>query len=374
MSLIFTCRRVPCCSAPGTGRRGERGPPGSSRVGPGGLVALRPAMDGPSMSPCDPVTRCRRRMDFIEFGAPNPSRCQEVPCRFALRGPCEFGHHPAFIGKFSEFVRWVHLVILPESDKFSYPTCALIAGGALDVGYLTRPGFPTAFGRWLDRESYPQKLASIFVLMVMVATAIPFILLLPDSFINVHYPENERPVLAEIVKTFRTIPKTFSNTAGTVAFVIAALSLLLMFLWRFLLVAIKFARAGLAWVVRLLLQGPGVRIMGLVVRNAAFGGQCRQVLGPQELPDGELARSEAISTELNQKMSALSINTAAQAGEAFYFALAEGDALQIKEHILSRLTDPKLAHCQYYCENEIIDRIAELIAVPTSGHPGQSAY
>jgi hypothetical protein len=55
-------------------------------------------------------------MDFIEFGAPNPSRCQEVPCRFALRGPCEFGHHPAFTGKFSEFVRWVHLVILPKGQ------------------------------------------------------------------------------------------------------------------------------------------------------------------------------------------------------------------------------------------------------------------
>src|SRR5260370_32425437 len=30
----------------------------------------------------------------------------------------------------------------------------------------------------------------------------------------------------------------------------------------------------------------------------------------------------------------------------------------------ARLTDPKLVHCQYYCEDEIISRIAELIAAP----------
>jgi hypothetical protein len=43
--------------------------------------------------------------------------------------------------------------------------------------------------------------------------------------------------------------------------------------------------------------------------------------------------------------------------------------MQIKDHVLARLTDPKLAHCQYYCEDEIIDRIAELIAVPVTVHP-----
>ena len=43
--------------------------------------------------------------------------------------------------------------------------------------------------------------------------------------------------------------------------------------------------------------------------------------------------------------------------------------MQLKKHILARLTDPKLAHCQYYCEDEIIDRIADLVAVPVSDHP-----
>ena len=106
--------------------------------------------------------------------------------------------------------------------------------------------------------------------------------------------------------------------------------------------------------------------MGLVVRNAAFGGQCQKVLRPQELPEKECARTEAISDKLNQKMKDLSRKTGAQAGEALYSALAEGDAMKIKEHIFERLTDPKLAHCQYYCEDEIIDRIAELIAAPLS--------
>jgi hypothetical protein len=70
-------------------------------------------------------------MDFIEFSAPNPSRCQEVPCRFALRGPCEFGHHPAFTGKFSEFVRWVHLVILPKGQISFFIQRAPSSGGRL---------------------------------------------------------------------------------------------------------------------------------------------------------------------------------------------------------------------------------------------------
>jgi hypothetical protein len=232
-------------------------------------------------------------------------------------------------------------------------------------------GFPNSFWQAAKGKDLSQKLAAIFVIIVMAATFIPLLLLLPDSFITIHYFQKERPVLADVVARFRSINKTISTTSGTVAFVIAGLSLILMFLWRFLLVVIRFARAGLAWVVQVFLHGPGVRIMGLVVRNAAFGGQCKQVVGPQQLPENERARSEAISDELNQKMNDLSKNTAAQAGEAFYFALAEGDAMQLKKHILARLTDPKLVHCQYYCEDEIINRIAELIAAPVSDHPSE---
>jgi pimeloyl-ACP methyl ester carboxylesterase len=237
-------------------------------------------------------------------------------------------------------------------------------------------GFPNPNSFWqaAKGKDLSQKLAAIFGIIVMAATFIPLLLLLPDSFINIHYFQKERPVLADIVARFRSINKTISNTSGTVAFVIAGLSLSLMFLWRFLLVVIKFARAWLACVVQLFLQGPGVRIMGLVVRNAAFGGQCKHVLGPQQLPENERARNEAISDELNQKMNDLSKNTVAQAGEALYFALAEGDAMQLKKHILARLTDPKLAHCQYYCEDEIINRIAELIAAPGSNHPRELAH
>jgi hypothetical protein len=83
-------------------------PLGSSRLAPGGLAARSPATDGPSMSPCHPVESCRRRTEFIEFSALNPSRRQAIPCSFALRGPSEFGHSPAFTGKLSEFFRGTH--------------------------------------------------------------------------------------------------------------------------------------------------------------------------------------------------------------------------------------------------------------------------
>jgi hypothetical protein len=105
-------------------------------------------------------------------------------------------------------------------------------------------------------------------------------------------------------------------------------------------------------------------MMGKVVRNAAFGGKCEKVLWPQELPEKEQAHSEAISDELDQKMIDLSDKTAAEAGQALYDAVAEGDAMRLKQHILARLTDSRLAHSQYYCEDEIIHRVAELIASP----------
>jgi pimeloyl-ACP methyl ester carboxylesterase len=229
-------------------------------------------------------------------------------------------------------------------------------------------------GSWQAIKSMDlsQKLASIFFIIVFVVTMIPAVLVLPDSFINIYYFEKERPVLAEIVARFRSISKTISNTTVAAALVIAGLSLMLIFLWRSLLVVLEFTRGCLAWAVQLLLQGPGARIMGLVVCNAAFGGQCKQVVWPHGLPEEERARGEAISDELNQKMIDLSTSTAVRAGEALYYALAEGDALQLKKHILARLTDPKLAHSQYYCEEEIISRIAELIAGPVL-NPNEAA-
>ena len=151
------------------------------------------------------------------------------------------------------------------------------------------------------------------------------------------------------------LPIVVSGYAIIIKIILALMSALL-----------KFVTLSIAWTVRLLLQGPGAWIMGLVVRNAAFGGQCKEVLWPHELPEKERARLEIISEGLNQRMSDLSRKTATQAGEALYSALAEGDAMQIKEHVRERLTDPKLAHCQYYCEDEIINRIAELIASPPS--------
>jgi hypothetical protein len=108
-----------------------------------------------------------------------------------------------------------------------------------------------------------------------------------------------------------------------------------------------------------LLRGPGAWVMGCVIRSA-FGedvGKCEEV---SWLPEG--ARSETMTDELSQRMCALAEATAAESGRALYSALAEGDALQVKKHIISQLSNARLAHCQYYVEPEIVRQVAELIA------------
>ncbi len=225
-------------------------------------------------------------------------------------------------------------------------------------------GFPNSLRQAARSQGLVQRLACIFGIVVVATTAITTILTLPDSYFNVHYFQQERPPLVNYIAGLRSLSKTISNTSVSVVLGIAWLCLTILFLWRLLLIVLKITRLSLAWTAQLFLQGPGVRIMGLVVQNAAFGGQCKEVLSPHQLRENERARSEAISDELSQRMNDLSRNTAARAGEALYFALAEGDAMQLKKHILARLTDPKLVHCQYYREDEIISRIADLIADP----------
>src|SRR3954470_22780686 len=104
---------------------------------------------------------------------------------------------------------------------------------------------------------------------------------------------------------------------------VALFCLIVMCIWRFLLALSKIARSSFARAIQLLLQGPGVWIMGRVVRNAAFGGQCTQVLGPHQLLEKERARRETISHELNQKMNNLSASTATRTGDALYYAFSE---------------------------------------------------
>ena len=110
----------------------------------------------------------------------------------------------------------------------------------------------------------------------------------------------------------------------------------------FLSEGFKFTGLIMARATHLFLQGPGASFMGVIVRNAAFGGQCKQVLQPHELPEKERPHSEVISGKLNERMADLSRKTAAQAGEALYSALSEGDAVNLKKHIVGRLTDPRL--------------------------------
>jgi hypothetical protein len=176
------------------------------------------------------------------------------------------------------------------------------------------------------------------------------------------------PYLPSLIKPLFSVIHGIGGVSGALYLpfeVIAELILILMFFWSILSVVIKFAKLGGAWAFHLFLRGPvGSWIMGAVVRNAAVGGRCKIVLRPPELPEKERAGRETISDKLNEKMTDISSKTAAQAGEALYSALVEGDAMQLKARILSRLTNPELAHCQYYCEDEIINRIAELIAAP----------
>jgi hypothetical protein len=84
-------------------------------VGSGRLAAA----DGPSMSPCHPITHCGRRTEIDGFSILNPSRRQMVPCGFVLGGTREFGHGPTFRGKPPEFFSRVHWDILPNSDIVS---------------------------------------------------------------------------------------------------------------------------------------------------------------------------------------------------------------------------------------------------------------
>jgi hypothetical protein len=155
---------------------------------------------------------------------------------------------------------------------------------------------------------------------------------------------------------------------------LGALYLITMVLWRFIFgVIFRVASLISSWLRRLCLHGPDAWFMCYVVRNAAFGGQCKQVSGMRQLPKNERARSEAISDELSQRMKDLSASYSASAGKALYAAAAEGEVVELKKNIHAQLTDRRLAHCQYYCEDEIINRIAELIAAPVSIDPIKAA-
>jgi hypothetical protein len=232
--------------------------------------------------------------------------------------------------------------------------------------------------RQLSRAFRSKNPAQILISILFIPILFVYFVLFPFAFVGIAFITTDiilsyygfgmeaMPTPLHLLFLFEQQFMEVVVTPWFLFFAIGALILIIMFFLSFLTLVFKFVRLSIARVVRLFLQGPGAWVMGLVVRNAAFGGQCQKVLRPQELPEKECARTEAISDKLNQKMKDLSRKTGAQAGEALYSALAEGDAMKIKEHIFERLTDPKLAHCQYYCEDEIIDRIAELIAAPLS--------
>ena len=219
-------------------------------------------------------------------------------------------------------------------------------------------GYPHLFGKMAKGRTAARSLAIIFSIIFSGGPPLSALLFVLDIL------KVKLPLADPIHRAAETIPHTLTD----LIIGIALFSLMVMLFWQFLLVSLKLLMSLLAWLIR----RPGAWIMGLVIRNAAFGGQCTHVSGPHDLPEMERAHRETISPELNRKMNDLSTGTAALAGQALYYALSEGDATQLRQHILARLTDPKLAHCQYYCEDEIVDRIAYLVALPVLDRAGET--
>jgi pimeloyl-ACP methyl ester carboxylesterase len=255
--------------------------------------------------------------------------------------------------------------VVPSRDGFWKGTWSGFQATAIYRLYEDS-GYPNIFARAARDRTACEWLAIIFC--TIFATRALLQLLLPLLGVCIH-SFKVMLYLEDPIAQVSSMSGTISNTAAFLLIGTVLGSMIAMFLWQFLLALKKLARSIRARTMQRLLQRPGAWIMGMVIRNAAFGGRCIQVLGPHQLPEKERAHSETISPELNRKMNDLSTSTLAQAGQAIYGALSEGDPTQFRKHILARLTDPKLAHCQYYCEDEIVNRIADLVALPVLDRP-----
>jgi hypothetical protein len=307
------------------------------------------------------LTRSHRSVSI--YGSGHPHAFEFVPdeAMRALRLSLEIARQPGDVLKqLSSTKATEAYAVDPQRDEFWKAVWSDFRTTAI-YRFLKDSGHPSLFARTVNGRTAAQWFATTLYSIGVGATLLASLLVVLEFCIRL---ANMGPHLVGGIEYARSMARKTSYTLVDLFFGLALLCLTAMFFWRFLLVLTKLARLGLAWTIQRLLYGPGARIMGLVVRSAAFGGQCTQVLGPYQLPEKERSRRETISEELNQRMDDLSSSTATQAGQALYYALSEGDATRLRQHIVARLTDPELAHCQYYCEDEIVNRIADLIALP----------
>jgi hypothetical protein len=112
---------------------------------------------------------------------------------------------------------------------------------------------------------------------------------------------------------------------------------------------------------RWLLEGPGAIVAGRVIRDSAVGADQGRLVGISHLPP-EVQQLELISAELNDRMSGIARQFTGALGEALHAGLTLGPEEEIKRNVLAHLSDPRLAHSQYYQEQEIIQKAAARIA------------
>jgi hypothetical protein len=112
---------------------------------------------------------------------------------------------------------------------------------------------------------------------------------------------------------------------------------------------------------RWLLEGPGAIVAGRVIQDSAVGADQGRLLGISHVPP-EVQQLEAISPELNDRMSAVARQFTGALGEALHAGLTLSPEDELKRNVLAHLSDPRLAHSQYYQEQEIIEKAAARIA------------
>lgn len=112
---------------------------------------------------------------------------------------------------------------------------------------------------------------------------------------------------------------------------------------------------------RWLLEGPGAIVAGRVIRDSSVGADQGPLVGISHLPP-EVQQLEPISAELDDRMSAVARQFTNSVGEAFHATLTFAPEDELKRNVLAHLSEPTLAHSQYYREPEIIQKVAARIA------------
>lgn len=123
---------------------------------------------------------------------------------------------------------------------------------------------------------------------------------------------------------------------------------------------------------RWLLEGPGAIVAGRVIRDSVVGADQGRLQGVSHLPP-EVRQLEPISAELNDRMTVVARQFTGALGEGLHAGLTLGPEDELKQNVLAHLADSKLAHSQYYQEQEIIEKAAALIAAVSRAAADASA-